>query len=51
MFKLGKTDSKEVIIKTKGGELSVKFDTSKERYFDIKLSGGVVMVFSGEIDI
>ena len=51
MFKLGKTDSKEVIIKTKGGKLSVKFDTSKERYFDIKLSGGVVMVFSGEIDI
>ena len=51
MFKLGKTDSKEVIIKTKGGELSVKFDTIEERYFDIKLSGGVVMVFSGEIDI
>jgi diaminopimelate epimerase len=51
MFKLGKTNSKEVVIKTKGGELSVKFDTIEERYFDIKLSGGVEMVFSGEIDI
>ena len=33
MFKLGKTDSKEVVIKTKGGELSVKFDTSRRTIF------------------
>ena len=51
MFKSGKTDSKEVKLKTKGGELSVKFDCSGEKYFDIQLSGKVEMVFSGEIEI
>ena len=51
MFNSGKTDSKKVKIKTKGGELFVEFDTNGERYFDIKLTGGVKMIFSGEINI
>ena len=46
MFNSGKTDSKKVKIKTKGGELFVEFDTNGERYFDIKLTGDSPFTFS-----
>ncbi|MFL2638899.1 MAG: diaminopimelate epimerase [Flavobacteriaceae bacterium] len=51
MFYSGKTDSKNIKIKTKGGELTVTFDTSNLGYTNIKLIGKVEMIFSGEIQI
>ena len=51
MFHSGRTDSKKIKIKTKGGELTVKFDTSELGYSNIKLIGKVEMIFSGEIEV
>jgi len=51
MFHSGRTDSKKIKIKTKGGELTVKFDTSELGYNNIKLIGKVEMIFSGEIEV
>jgi diaminopimelate epimerase len=51
MFHSGRTDSKKINIKTKGGELTVKFDTSELGYNNIKLIGKVEMIFSGEIEV
>jgi diaminopimelate epimerase len=51
MFHSGRTDSKKIKIKTKGGELTVEFDTSELGYNNIKLIGKVEMIFSGEIEV
>ena len=51
MFHSGRTDSKKINIKTKGGELTVKFDTSELGYNNIKLIGKVEIIFSGEIEV
>tara|TARA_B100001996_G_scaffold255866_1_gene198829 strand:+ start:6470 stop:7252 length:783 start_codon:yes stop_codon:yes gene_type:complete len=51
MFYLKKTNSKKIKIKTRGGDLKVNFNVSKNDYTDIKLIGSVEMIFSGEIEI
>ena len=51
MFHLKKTHLKKMKIKTRGGELTVNFNVSKNGYKDIYLTGSVEMIFSGEIEI
>ena len=51
MFHLGKTNSNNIKISTKGGNLSVEFKHDNKGYFDIKLIGKVELIFSGEFEI
>ena len=51
MFHLGKTNSNNIKISTKGGNLSVEFKHDNRGYFDIKLIGKVELIFSGEFEI
>jgi len=51
MFHLKKTNSKKIKINTRGGELSVNFNVTKNSYTDIYLTGHVEMIYSGEIEI
>jgi diaminopimelate epimerase len=47
----GVLNTTKISIKTKGGELSVSFMSSKEEYYNIILNGPVVQVFSGKWEI
>jgi len=49
MHKTGKTNAKEIVINTLGGELQVKFDASSEGYKNVFLIGSAKSVFKGEI--
>ena len=51
MFHLKKTNSKKLKINTRGGVLTVEFNNSENGYSEIKLTGKVEMIFSGEIEI
>ncbi|MBL6649156.1 MAG: diaminopimelate epimerase [Flavobacteriaceae bacterium] len=51
MFHLGKTNSNNIKIFTKGGNLSVEFKHNDKGFFDIKLIGKAELVFSGVIEI
>ena len=51
MFHLGKTNSNNIKISTKGGNLSVEFKHDNKGYSDIKLIGKVELIFSGEFEI
>lgn len=47
---MGKTLSKEVLLKTPGGDLTVSFEEEKGHYFNIWLKGPAEFVFKGEIE-
>jgi diaminopimelate epimerase len=47
MYHSGKAKDNTITIKTKGGNLKVKFKPSEERYTDIVLSGPAIKVFKG----
>ena len=51
MFELNKTPLNKVKILTKGGNLEVEFNKTSKVYNNIKLTGTVNMVYSGEIQI
>lgn len=51
MFELNKTSLNKLKIATRGGDLSVKFNKCSKGYDNIKLTGNVKMVYSGEIQI
>lgn len=51
MFELNKTPLNKVKILTKGGNLEVEFNKTSKVYNNIKLTGIVNMVYSGEIQI
>ena len=44
------SDTKKVLVKTKGGDLFVEFKKDNNNFYDIYLSGKVKKVFSGNID-
>ena len=48
-FKSTRTSSNEVKLNTPGGELSVKFEKTKNGFSDVWLSGPATFVFKGEI--
>ena len=50
MHRKGKTTKNEVILKTLGGELKVKFDNKENEYHNIWLIGSATQVFKGEIE-
>ena len=50
MHRKGKTTKNEVILKTLGGELKVKFDNKENEYHNIWLIGPATQVFKGEIE-
>jgi diaminopimelate epimerase len=47
----GQSDIKTVIVKTKGGNLSVSFNITEKSVTDIWLSGPATFVFAGEIEV
>lgn len=49
MHKLGRTGKNEIIIKTLGGDLTVKFDVLNDGYYNICLIGPAKLVYKGEI--
>ena len=49
MHNSGKTTSKEISLKTQGGQLKVTFNTSEKGYHNIWLVGPAEQVFKGEI--
>ena len=51
MFELNKTSLNKLKIATRGGDLSVEFNKCSKGYDNIKLTGNVKMVYSGEIQI
>ena len=46
-----KTISKEVVLKTQGGDLQVSFDLVKDVYKNVYLKGPAILVFEGVIDV
>ena len=51
MFELNKTSLNKLKIVTNGGDLSVDFNKTIKGYDNIKLTGNVKMVYSGEIQV
>ena len=51
MFELNKTSLNKLKIVTKGGDLSVEFNKTLKGYNNIKLTGMVKMVYSGEVQV
>jgi len=47
----GQIDSKSVDIKTKGGDLNVKFEPGKERFTNVWLTGPATFVYEGTIEL
>jgi len=45
------SENNQVNVRTKGGDLTVKFDHTRSDFFDIWLEGPVKLVFSGEIKV
>jgi diaminopimelate epimerase len=50
MHKTGNTQSNTVTVKTRGGELKVKFDRIGEKYGNVHLIGPAEQVFKGEVE-
>ncbi len=50
MHHLGKTDTREIIVNTPGGQLVVTFENENGRYVDIFLKGPVKEVYRGSIE-
>ncbi|QED36366.1 diaminopimelate epimerase [Antarcticibacterium arcticum] len=47
---LGRTNSRDITLKTRGGNLQVSFDEKEEQYFNIWLTGPAEYVFKGEFE-
>ncbi|SDQ68748.1 diaminopimelate epimerase [Flagellimonas zhangzhouensis] len=50
MHESGKTSSSEVHIKTLGGDLTISFEKSGEKYSNVYLKGPAIQVFKGEVE-
>ncbi len=50
MHESGKTASSEVHIKTLGGDLTISFEKSGDKYINVFLKGPAIQVFKGEVE-